>query len=119
MPKRRNVFDAVVGRLRTQKFFDSTYTGSTGAETPAVSPDEHLLGIANIAEVPFVEHQDLPDSNIIHAYLWYAATYLQRYYEPSVWHMYDETALIAIAILIEETIKDGLGNDGHLVWASE
>ncbi|CAN6597556.1 hypothetical protein TRVA0_001S04456 [Trichomonascus vanleenenianus] len=91
----------------------------------AVAPDDLLLHLnakrselANGDEaIPVIDHKDLPDSELLKALHYYAAEYYRHTGRPRGFRSMDETALIALGVLVEEKIKEELGPNGHLCYA--
>jgi hypothetical protein len=126
------VYDAVAGRIGYEGFLTeerpSRHRDRASTTSVAVPPDEVLFrrnrAPIRHAEDDFYEadrhlneKQRLPDSDllkVIHAYV-------ADFYERTSGHgmnvdtaSMDETALLAMGVLIEEVAKEGLGRTGHL-----
>lgn len=66
--------------------------------------------------------QRLPDSDLLKAIHAYAADFYGRTYGEDAavdYHSMDETALIAMGVLMEEMVVDILGETGHLAFVEE
>lgn len=126
-----NLYDAVAGRVTSQGFYSGPNTRSdTGRQhTLAIAPPEEILYRRKDAPVRYEEDdeyfqdrhlrpdQKLPESDLlktIHAYVadYYARTTPDegRSDERSL----DETALIAMGILLEEAAAKCIGKTGDL-----
>lgn len=68
---------------------------------------------------PFEEDPNLPSSDILTSIHYLFASRLRPDICPSNRGMYEETSLIAMGIMLEETIKDALGPVGHLLYATQ
>lgn len=84
-----------------------------------IGPDDVLLEGSTIDYVPVVENSDLPNSDLMTAIHYYAAEYYRKTGNEDMLESLDGTALIAIAVTLEESIKERLGESGHLRWADE
>ncbi|KAF2178573.1 hypothetical protein K469DRAFT_695370 [Zopfia rhizophila CBS 207.26] len=132
VPKRRaTVFDATAGRVSQpgviplQSVRSSKYTSAQ-----PFRPDEVLFRQKNAptryAETDFYfanthlgADQALPCSDLLNA----LHAYVSKFYASSseklsekAWKSMDETALIALGILVEETVKEVLGETGELAF---
>ncbi|KDB25611.1 hypothetical protein H109_02572 [Trichophyton interdigitale MR816] len=130
-----NVYDAVAGRIATDKSSNKSSTLANDYHDitstrifPAVTPEEVLFRKQN-APVRYMENdfyfanenipedQPLPDSDLlkaIHAYTsdLYANKTVDR--GQSAWRSMDETALIALGFLLEETAVEALEETGDM-----
>ncbi|KAF1998058.1 hypothetical protein P154DRAFT_267224 [Amniculicola lignicola CBS 123094] len=114
------VYDAVAGRINLQH------------NRPPLRPDEILFKAPNaptryaesdyyFAHTKLPADQRLPSSDLlsaIHAYIsnFYARTEGKGKAGGKMWKSMDETALIAIGILMEETAREVLGETGDLAF---
>ncbi|KAJ5389751.1 uncharacterized protein N7496_000819 [Penicillium cataractarum] len=129
-----NVYDAVAGRVNRKghhpsEAFASRYrdTASSGART--LRPEEVLFRTQNTVTDPLEEENyfanenirpdnALPSSEILEAIHAYAADFYEFATEDHGLHDHhsmDETALIAMGILVEEMAREALGETGDLV----
>lgn len=121
------VYDAVAGRIGLNGFLTTEQINSASNITS--KPEEVLLRRLNAPEsIPFDYYnaderlgpqQTLPDSDLLkdlHAYVtdFYEAN--SRTAEQFDFRSFDETALIAMAILLEEACKESLGDNGDMVF---
>ncbi|KAL6708660.1 hypothetical protein ACN47E_002356 [Coniothyrium glycines] len=125
--RKANVYDAVAGDV-TQAGFVGHF-GDPKASKQPLRPDEILFKRAN-APVRYEEKdyyyaheslsatQSLPDGSLlesIHAYISSLYSRLGEAQHPSTpWKSMDESALIALGILMEETAGQVLGSTGDL-----
>jgi len=96
-------------------------------------PDEHLFKRKRAPiryeeiEIYFADqklgpHQNLPDADLLRALHAYAADYFASpgpQKTQRAWKSMDETALLALGILLEETTSSTLGVTGELVFTEE
>ncbi|WEW59750.1 hypothetical protein PRK78_005230 [Emydomyces testavorans] len=142
-PRRRfaNVYDAVAaqspnlitGRVSTQKFRSAPSledVGNLPKTFPSVPPDEVLFRRLSAPtryeedDIYFAnEHlppdQTLPDSDLLKAIHTYTSDFYSNAtvdHGRSVWSSMDETALLAMGILLEETTTEALGKTGDMVF---
>ncbi|KAK3114728.1 hypothetical protein LTR53_006682 [Teratosphaeriaceae sp. CCFEE 6253] len=133
--KQATVYDAVAGRVGYQSFLSggqsSRHRDTASTSHVAVPPDEVLFRRKD-APVRLAENdvysadrhlqppQRLPDSDLLKAIHGYTADYYDR---TSLEHValdmrsMDETALLAIAVLLEEAATVALGKTGDLAFA--
>ncbi|KAH7132137.1 hypothetical protein B0J11DRAFT_414002, partial [Dendryphion nanum] len=121
------VYDAVAGRISQWGFIDSEKPISA---TQPLRPDEILYRARNAPtryeeeDVYFAHNSLTPDQKLPNTDLLRALhAYISEFYGRSearvsqkVWKSMDETALIALGILMEETVKEILGNTGDLAF---
>ncbi|KAF2749261.1 hypothetical protein M011DRAFT_302614 [Sporormia fimetaria CBS 119925] len=128
-PRRRpTVYDAVAGRV--------TGRGVIGPKGPLppgqqpLRPDEVLYKARNapiryeesdhyFAHTRIPSSQRLPEGDLLDAIHGYISHYYQRSVRnvnQKVWKCMDETALIALGILLEESAREVLGDTGDLVF---
>ena len=134
--RRSTIYDACAGRLAAERFIPSNPVTSTTRDTPTsskvpITPQESLLSKAG-APIPdedvdwYSAHRELPDMgrNIIpdtdllealHGYIsdFYGA--MGKHAEVD-WKSLDETALLALGVLVEEQVRDLLGSEGDMVF---
>ncbi|KAF2281008.1 uncharacterized protein EI97DRAFT_472183 [Westerdykella ornata] len=130
--RRPNVYDAIAGRVTDDGVIYPNRPSTVKPKTKVqpLRPDE-ILYKARKAPVRYDEsdhyfaHANLPEDQglpsgelltALHAYIsnFYARS--QRRVNQKVWKSMDETALIALGILIEETTKEILGETGDFVF---
>ncbi|KAJ4370534.1 hypothetical protein N0V83_005055 [Neocucurbitaria cava] len=123
-----NVYDAVAGRV-TQAGLIGNVTDSKSSKQP-LRPDEVLFKQANApiryeetdyyyAHTKLSAEQQLPSGDLLTALHAYISKLYARTGEPgaqNAWRCMDETALIALGILMEETAKEILGETGDLAF---
>lgn len=124
------LYDAVAGRVGLNGFLRDDQIRS--GQTRAMAPEEVLLRRVNAPDrIPYDYYnaderlgrtQKLPDSDLlkdVHSYVadYYEATNRDGHggYEFNFKSM-DETALIAMGILLEEACKEALGENGDMVF---
>ena len=125
--RRATVYDAVAGRVGYEGFLaaprPSKFRDTTSISTAALPPEEILFRQKHaplryeeddiyFAERHLENDQQLPDSDLlkaIHAYAsdFYAGT-MEGQGASGFWSL-DETALLALGILLEEAAEEGLG----------
>ncbi|KKZ66637.1 hypothetical protein EMCG_00200 [[Emmonsia] crescens] len=133
-PRRQaSVYDAVAGRVSSSGFRPQTLSHQTlapSASSVPVTPEDVLFRRVN-APVRYAENdfyfanerlpfdQRLPDSDMLKA----IHTYASDFYANATldqghadWQSMDETALIALGILLEETANESLGETGDMVF---
>lgn len=98
---------------------DKTYAMIHDDMKQPVGPDDVLLEVPNIDYVPVIESSDLPNSDLMTAIHYYASEYYRKTGNEEMYESLDGTALIAIAVALEESIKERLGETGHLQWAED
>ncbi|KZM20957.1 uncharacterized protein EKO05_0008446 [Ascochyta rabiei] len=129
-PSRRpaNVYDAVAGRV-TQAGLIGNITDVKSSRQP-LRPDEVLFKQANApiryeetdyynAHASLPADQQLPSGELLTAIHAYVSTLYSRTVEGDsqpTWKCMDETALIALAILMEETAREVLGETGDFAF---
>ncbi|KAI9704153.1 MAG: hypothetical protein M1836_007014 [Candelina mexicana] len=128
------VYDAVAGRISSNGFipdrpFTSKYRDTLSSTEVAAPPEEVLFRRKNaptryeendtyFASCNLLPHQKLPESDLLKA----IHTYASDFYEcatrnPSIdFKSMDETALIALGILLEEATGECLGQTGDLAF---
>ncbi|PRT55741.1 hypothetical protein B9G98_03361 [Wickerhamiella sorbophila] len=116
--KPKKVYDACAGRIRNT-VQDKTYAMIHDDMKQPVGPDDVLLEVPNIDYVPVIESSDLPNSDLMTAIHYYASEYYRKTGNEEMYESLDGTALIAIAVALEESIKERLGETGHLQWAED
>ncbi|KAI9833489.1 MAG: hypothetical protein M1819_003647 [Sarea resinae] len=137
-PKRRisNIYDAVAGRIISDRFLPANPVPSSNRDTLSTSrkpvpPEEVLFRRKNApiryeeddvyfqksAAVP--EGQRLPDSELCKAVHCYASDFYTTVFGGKAkadWGALDETALLAMGILLEEAMGEILGREGDGVF---
>ncbi|KFZ13977.1 hypothetical protein V501_03449 [Pseudogymnoascus sp. VKM F-4519 (FW-2642)] len=120
IPRRQaTLYDAIAGR--------STQHGLTRTSTPhaiapetvlfqrAAAPDRHVETDTYFASDNSVVH--LPDSDLLKALHVYAADFYAAEREAGAdYRSLDETALLALGVLMEELCREQLGDGGDLVF---
>ncbi|KAF2710551.1 hypothetical protein K504DRAFT_405839 [Pleomassaria siparia CBS 279.74] len=128
--RRATVYDAVAGRVSQRGLIPPKSARSQTLASQPLRPDEVLFKGSNApvryeetdyyfahAELP--KDQGLPSGDLLSALHVYIAKYYSRSDEsgnPKMWKCMDETALIALGILMEETAKEVLGETGDLAF---
>ncbi|KAF2200119.1 hypothetical protein GQ43DRAFT_472992 [Delitschia confertaspora ATCC 74209] len=130
------VFDATAGRISQDGFIQSRpapsskYSDHLSTATQPIRPDEVLFKQRNAppryqetdyyyANSKLNKGSDLPSSDLVkalHSYI--AENYSKSSLAPSnkIWKSMDETALLALGILVEETASSVLGETGDLAF---
>lgn len=114
----KKVYDACAGRVRRQ-VQDKSYAVSGGVLRETAGPDDVLLENPKVDFVPVVDHPDLPNTELLTAIHYYASDYFKSSGLENLLETFDGTALIAIAVILEEKISDLLGPNGHLYFAQQ
>ncbi|KAJ4344459.1 uncharacterized protein N0V89_012201 [Didymosphaeria variabile] len=125
---RATVYDAVAGRVTQSGIYDPT-AGEQKRATLRLRPDEVLFKQQNAppryeeADYYFAHRklpldQELPSGDLLSALHEYIAELHDHDHSPEeegpgFLRSMDETALIALGILLEETVKATLGETGH------
>ncbi|CAI7582123.1 unnamed protein product [Penicillium glandicola] len=131
--RRANIFDAVAGRVNPRgvhapRTFASQYRDTTSSGARSLRPEELLYRRQNIpaesdeSKIYFAHEnlpsdQALPNSELLETIHAYAADYYEYATADNGkddHQTMDETALIAMGILIEEMAKEQLGETGDL-----
>lgn len=123
--RRVNLYDTVAGRVGTNGFLTPEQQSSSKAEP--LSPEEVLLKSQSAPVEPAegwydanerrLEDQRLPDSDLAKAVHAYASDFYSRATHDHGQHdfkSFDETALLAMTILLEEAARESLGTTGDL-----
>ncbi|KAH8820895.1 hypothetical protein F5884DRAFT_65424 [Xylogone sp. PMI_703] len=128
------VYDAVAGRISLggfiQKYKTVSSTRDTASSSASALPPEAILFRSKKAPTRYAEYDiyfaneripnlNLPDSDLLKALHCYASDFYANAtpdHGASDWRSLDETALIALGILMEETCKEVLGESGDLVF---
>ncbi|KAL3424023.1 membrane protein [Phlyctema vagabunda] len=132
--RRATVYDATAGRISSTGFIQNQVAipstrDTTSTSTMAVAPETVLSGrrntptrytesdihVTNETESP----RDLPGSELLKAIHGYASDFYSRATPnagASDWQSLDGTALIALAILLEEASRESLGETGDMVF---
>ncbi|KEF52623.1 uncharacterized protein A1O9_11466 [Exophiala aquamarina CBS 119918] len=127
MFRRATVYDAVAGKLGPNGFL--SHEKVTSSQLPS-GPEEYLLRRTNISsellEKSYAAVEDaissgkLPDSDMLKAVHAYASDFyssaLGQGKEKTNSQSLDETALIAVGILLEEAVREALGENGDMVF---
>ncbi|CAO2648986.1 Nn.00g099350.m01.CDS01 [Neocucurbitaria sp. VM-36] len=126
--RKANVYDAVAGRV-TQAGLIGNIKDIKSSKQP-LRPDEVLFRQANApiryeetdyyyAHAKLPANQQLPSSELLTALHAYISKLYSRTGEPGTqkaWRCMDETALIALGILMEETAREVMGETGDLAF---
>ncbi|KAF2877815.1 hypothetical protein BDV95DRAFT_2593 [Massariosphaeria phaeospora] len=128
--RRPTVYDAVAGRVSQYGFFNRQSAKSKPVAKKPLRPDEILFKARNaptrydetdyyFAHKDLSPGQELPSGDLLsatHGYIsgLYATTAQNR--KQHAWTSMDETALIALGILMEETAREVLGDTGDLAF---
>ncbi|CBX90269.1 hypothetical protein IAQ61_001759 [Plenodomus lingam] len=126
--RRANVYDAVAGRIAQNGFIGKS--SDSKVSTQPLRPDEVLFKQAKApvryeetdyyhAHVATAVQQQLPGGDIlsaIHAYVSSLYSHNAQLGNEPTWKCMDETALIALGILLEETAREVLGSTGDLAF---
>ncbi|PSN60626.1 hypothetical protein BS50DRAFT_593719 [Corynespora cassiicola Philippines] len=122
------LYDAVAGRASADGLIDSQNPNLKGNQP--LRPDEVLFKQCNaptryeetdcyFAHENLPQGQRLPSGDLLEALHAYMSNYYAKSQEQGgrkVWKCMDETALIALGILMEETAKEALGATGDLAF---
>ena len=125
--RRATVYDAVAGKLGPNGFL--SHEKLTSSRLPS-GPEEYLLRRTNIpgelledsyaAVEAAISNGKLPDSEMLKAVHAYASDFYasatDRGKEKTDSRSLDETALIAVGILLEEAVREALGENGDMVF---
>lgn len=106
----RNVYTSLAGRIRYPTNSDRDYTAIYKDATISVTPDDVLLKKFPAAAVRLEEHPDLPESDLVNALHLYVSELYQCSGSMNMLERWDETALLGLAVIVEETIKESLKN---------
>ncbi|KAK2794122.1 hypothetical protein FQN52_009204 [Onygenales sp. PD_12] len=127
-----NLYDAVAGRVSSDGFRGQSIPNRTPAPSTSVpvAPEEVLFRRVNapiryaendfyFADERLLPERSLPESDTlkaIHTYAsdFYTSTTLDQ--GQTDWQSMDETALIALGILLEEAANESLGETGDMVF---
>lgn len=138
-PSHRNrpatVYDACAGRVTTDRFLPSVprqskYRDTLSSSTLPIPPDEVLFRRKNAperynetdiywADQKLEAWQRLPDSDLLKAIHAYASEFYGRATTNagrSDWRSMDETALLALGVLLEEAAVEELGETGDFAF---
>lgn len=124
------MYDAVAGRVSQWGLIAPQSTNSKTTANQPLRPDEVLFKGSNaptryeendyyFAHDKLPKDQKLPSGDLLSALHAYITKYYARNEEngnQKVWKCMDETALIALGILMEETAREILGDSGDLVF---
>ncbi|OAP56017.1 hypothetical protein AYL99_10169 [Fonsecaea erecta] len=126
-PRQLTVYDVVAGRAGLNGFL--TQEQKQSENVLPIAPEEVLLRRSTIAEHVIKESYDaaghlsdaekLPESELLKAVHSYASDFYSRAVPEQGtfdFRSFDETALIAFGILLEEAVKSALGRDGDMVF---
>ncbi|MCJ1305536.1 hypothetical protein MMC08_008350 [Hypocenomyce scalaris] len=133
--RQASVYDAVAGRVSSTGFIPTIPFASKNRDTLSSTslpapPDEVLFRRKGAperyqeddfywADRNLTPDRQLPDSDLLKAIHTYASDFYSRATVDGGkgdFHSMDETALLAIAILLEESAKQSLGDTGDLVF---
>ncbi|KIW17553.1 hypothetical protein PV08_04747 [Exophiala spinifera] len=125
--RRASLYDVVAGRVGRNGFF--TREEQQLSNMAPVGPEEHLLRHGRVPVKALLEVRDpgadlaaadqLPDSDMLKAIHTYASDFYSAATSNSGAYDFrslDETALIATGILLEEAVKEALGENGDMVF---
>lgn len=111
-------YECVSGRVRRPKY-DMFHTNRIENVNLALAPEEYLMRRHRIIEsYPLIKHPELPDADIaaaIHHYV--SKTIEKEVSRDDAYYAFDGSALLAVAIEVEECIKSFVGEYGHLLYA--
>jgi hypothetical protein len=126
-PRRITLYDAVAGRAGLNGFL--TQEQRQSENVLPISPEEVLLGRTTVPEDLIYQDYDvasalphsskLPESEMLKAIHTYASDFYGCAAEQGGrfdFKSLDETALIAIGVLLEEAVKGVLGQNGDMVF---
>ncbi|EXJ53749.1 uncharacterized protein A1O5_12998 [Cladophialophora psammophila CBS 110553] len=126
-PQQVTVYDAVAGRAGLNGFLNAEQRVSENVLP--IAPEEVLIRRSTIPEHTIYESYDaagelpgtqkLPESDMLKAIHAYASDFYSRATEEQGtldFRTLDETALIAFGILLEEAVKEALGQNGDMVF---
>lgn len=130
-----SVYDAVAGRVGVNGFLPTTpyaskHRDTLSSSTVPVAPEEVLFRrraapVRHEGKDFYFAHENLPpnsplpSSELLKAIHQYASDFYSRATEDHGqcdFRSLDETALIAVGVLLEEAMKEALGEDGDLVF---
>lgn len=114
-----SVYELCSGRIRKSRW---DYSKTNAIEGPAqpFSPEEYLFARhSSLRTYPYEEDPDLPDNTLVNTIHWYVSQRLKDEGKEEAFEVYDGSALLAIAIQVEEEIKALLGDNGHLLFAKK
>ncbi|KIW94438.1 uncharacterized protein Z519_04414 [Cladophialophora bantiana CBS 173.52] len=126
-PRQVTVYDAVAGRAGLNGFLNAEQRASENVLP--IAPEEVLIRRSTIPEHAIHELYDaagelrgpqkLPESEMLKAIHAYASDFYSRATQEQGtldFRTLDETALIAFGILLEEAVKEALGQNGDMVF---
>ena len=122
-PRRITVYDAVAGRAGLNGFLSQTQRQSENVLP--IAPEEVLFGRTTIPENPINQayetagSSELPQPELLKAIHSYASDFYSLAAEQQGtfdFKSLDETALVAIGVLLEEAVKEALGENGDMVF---
>ncbi|KAI9854829.1 MAG: hypothetical protein M1813_000845 [Trichoglossum hirsutum] len=133
--RQATVYDAVAGRVSSTGFIPSAPLPSLHRDRPSstliAAPPEEVLFRRRNAPTRFAESDfyfanehlpptvKLPDSDLLKAIHTYASDFYARISGHWDWRSMDETALLAMGVLLEEAGRVALGETGDLVFVEE
>ncbi|KAF2647478.1 hypothetical protein K491DRAFT_558878, partial [Lophiostoma macrostomum CBS 122681] len=128
--RKSTLYDAVAGALSARGFISRDSFRPTDKTAPPLRPDEILYRAPNapqryeetdhyFAHAKLPPDQKLPSSDLLSALHGWFSNYYDRSQvsaNQKVWNFMDETALIALGILMEESARELLGETGDLAF---
>lgn len=112
-----SVYELCSGKIRRPRW-DYSKTSAIEGTPPPLSPEEYLFARhSSLRSYPYEEDPELPDNTLINTIHWYISQKLKNEGREEAFEVYDGSALLAIAIQVEEEIKALLGTNGHLLFA--
>lgn len=84
-----------------------------------ISIFDYLQEKYRIGNFDFQTPENLPDSRLLEALHAYAADYIAKSGKLAAFGSMDESALLALGILVEEYIDTIIGKEGHLSYAKK
>ncbi|KAI9772030.1 MAG: hypothetical protein M1840_001318 [Geoglossum simile] len=126
--RQATVYDAVAGRVSS--YLPPNHRDRPSSTLPTVPPEEVLFrrrnGPTRYAESDlYFANEDLPattrlpDSDLLKAIHTYASEFYARNGGSYDWRSMDETALLAMGVLLEDAAAVALGETGDLVFVEE
>lgn len=108
------LYDALAGRVDARGLHEQS-KGDKKPVNNALAPDEVLARKKNAPYIDLSSNPDLPDSDLLNSIHLHAADKLKD--ASDFVQCMDETALLAMGVLIEEAVQDMLGESGAYVFA--
>ena len=134
--RRSTIYDACAGRLAAERFIPPKPVTSTTRDTPTsskvpITPQESLLGkggaptpneevdwYSTHRELPDRGRDIIPDTDLLEALHGYVSDFYGAMGQDADvdWDSLDETALLALGVLVEEQVREVLGREGDMVF---